>query len=126
MKLRTSSRPRRGAWSEYWSKISGAASSSMISGFQGLPQNPSNQRPTIALLSCSRDIFDPLSAVNEGVLATDVASLPRGSELLISASCVLIPGLPQMDPRLRGARIGLVRQLFSEPNASRNPSAPGT
>src|SRR5712671_99773 len=95
----------------------------MISGFQGLPQNPSNQRPTIALLSCSRDIFDPLSAVNEGVLATDVASLPRGSELLISASCVLIPGLPQMDPRLRGARIGLVRQLFSEPNASRNPGS---
>src|ERR1700720_3916096 len=67
MKSLTSSRPRRGAWSEYWSKISGAASSSMISGFQGLPQNPSNQRPTMALLSCSRDILEPLGAVNEGV-----------------------------------------------------------
>src|SRR5260370_38861943 len=41
----------------------------MISGFQGLPQNPSNQRPTIALLSCSRDIFSTLIAVNEGALA---------------------------------------------------------
>src|SRR5580700_5225583 len=37
----------------------GAASSSMICGFHGLPQNPSNQRPTTALLSCSRDITDP-------------------------------------------------------------------
>src|SRR5579864_8398462 len=59
MKFLTSSRPRRGACSEYCRRISGAASSSMILGFQGLPQNPSNQRPTIALLSCSRDIFDP-------------------------------------------------------------------
>src|SRR5260370_37718841 len=41
----------------------------MISGFQGLPQTPSNQRPTIALLSCSRDIFSTLIAVNEGALA---------------------------------------------------------
>src|SRR5205814_922524 len=69
MKSLTSSRPRRGACSEYWSKISGAASSSMILGFQGLPQNPANQRPTIALLSCWRDIFDPLGAVDKGVLA---------------------------------------------------------
>jgi hypothetical protein len=36
-------------------------------GFQGLPRKPSNQRPTIALLSCSRDIFDPLSAVKKNV-----------------------------------------------------------
>src|SRR4029077_17474388 len=49
--------------------MSGAASSSMILGFQGLPQNPSNQRPTIALLSCSRDIFDPLGAVNKDATA---------------------------------------------------------
>src|SRR3977135_2164574 len=69
MKSLTPSRPRRGACSEYCSKISGAASSSMIPGFQGLPQNPSNQRPTIALLSCSRDIFDPLGAVGKGVVA---------------------------------------------------------
>jgi hypothetical protein len=36
---------------------------------QGLPQTLSNQRPTIALLSCSRDIFSPLNAVHKGVLA---------------------------------------------------------
>src|SRR5207237_10503684 len=71
MKCLTSSRPGRGACSEYWSRISGAASSSMILGFQGLPQKPSNQRPTIALLSCSRDICDPPGAVDEGAPAFD-------------------------------------------------------
>src|SRR6267142_1420914 len=76
---KASSRPRRGAWSEYWSKISGAASSSMILGFQGLPQNPSNQRPTTALLSCSPDIFDPLDAGDKGVPA-----FRRG----VSTSCI--------------------------------------
>src|ERR1700680_1681407 len=90
MKLRTSSRPRRGACSEYWSSMSGAASSSMILGFQGSPQNPSNQRPTIALLSCSSDIFDPLGALDKGGPPFDEASLLRGSESLIPASCVLI------------------------------------
>jgi len=66
MKFRTSSRPRRGACSEYWSSILGAASSSMTFGFQGLPQKPSNQRPTTPLLSCSRDIFDSPDAVQKG------------------------------------------------------------
>src|SRR3954452_11213863 len=50
MNALTSSRPRRGACSEYCKRISGAASSSTILGFQGLPQNSSNQRPTISLL----------------------------------------------------------------------------
>ena len=39
------------------------------SGVPGITQNPSNQRPTMALFSCSRDIFDPLGAGDEGVLA---------------------------------------------------------
>src|ERR1051325_4316047 len=50
MNALTSSRPRRGACSEYCRSISGAANSSTISGFQGLPQNSLNQRPTISLL----------------------------------------------------------------------------
>src|SRR5258708_33448340 len=66
----------------------------MIPGFQGLPQNPSNQRLTVALYSCSRDIFDPLGLWMKACWPSDEASLPRGSESLISASCALIPGLP--------------------------------
>src|SRR5688572_27344066 len=50
MNARTSSRPRRGACSEYCRSMSGAASSSTIFGFQGLPQNSLSQRPTISLL----------------------------------------------------------------------------
>src|SRR6516164_1790523 len=69
MKLRTSSRPRRGACSEYCSRISGAASSSMIAGFHGFPQNPSNQRPMMSLLSCSRDMIDPLHISKAVVVA---------------------------------------------------------
>src|SRR5258707_13332457 len=53
-------RPRRGACREYWRSISDAASSSMILGFQGLPQNPLNQRPTMALLLVSRDMSSTL------------------------------------------------------------------
>src|SRR5580658_4817737 len=64
--------------------MSGAASSSTILGFHGLPQNPPNQRPTMALLSCSRD----MSASPEAVRSP---SLPRGSQAPISASCLLIP-----------------------------------
>src|SRR5437764_2439925 len=67
MKFRTSCRPRRGACSEYWSSMSGAASSSMICGFHGLPQNPSNQRPTRALFSCSRNICVSPDAVKRAV-----------------------------------------------------------
>src|SRR5260370_33660503 len=63
----------------------------MISGFQGLPQNPSNHRPTMALLSCSRDITDPLMLWLNAFPPSDEASLSRGSESLISASCALIP-----------------------------------
>src|SRR5215467_9544075 len=44
----------------------------MIPGFQGLPQNPSNQRPTMALLSCSRDMTDPLSAIKGQVHSEQV------------------------------------------------------
>src|ERR1700730_16348525 len=66
----------------------------MIPGFQGLPQNPSNQRPTMALFSCSRDIFDPLGLGLKACWPSDEASLPRGSESLISASCSLIPDRP--------------------------------
>jgi SnoaL-like polyketide cyclase len=40
-------------------EVSSAESSSMILGFQGLAQNPSNQRPTMALLSVSRDCLRP-------------------------------------------------------------------
>src|SRR6266705_2013831 len=36
----------------------GAASSSITLGFQGLPQNSVNQRPTMALFSCSLDMAD--------------------------------------------------------------------
>src|SRR6266536_1968260 len=56
MKFVTSSRPRRGACSEYCKRMLGAPSSSTILRFQGLPQNSLNQRPTIALLSCSFDM----------------------------------------------------------------------
>src|SRR5262244_3341902 len=47
----TSSRPRRGACMEYSKRMSGAASSSMMAGFHGFPQNWVNQRATIALFS---------------------------------------------------------------------------
>src|SRR5262245_22873614 len=50
MKSRMSSRPRRGACNEYCNSMSGAASWSMTLGFQVLPQNSVNHRPTIALL----------------------------------------------------------------------------
>src|SRR6202035_580647 len=48
-----SSRPRRGACREYCRSIFGAASSSTILRLQVVPQKSVNQRPTIALLSCS-------------------------------------------------------------------------
>jgi hypothetical protein len=48
-----SSRPRRGSWSEYFSSISGAASSSTMSRLQVLPQKSVNHRPTMALFSSS-------------------------------------------------------------------------
>src|SRR5215471_10416425 len=44
-----SSRPRRGSCSEYFSSISGAATSSTTPRLTFLPQNWVNQRPTTAL-----------------------------------------------------------------------------
>src|SRR5262245_11638185 len=56
MNVFTCARPRRGACREYCKRISGAPSSSTTAGFHGLPQNSANQRPTIALFSCSFDM----------------------------------------------------------------------
>lgn len=57
MKALTSSRPRRGACNEYRSSMSGAARLSTTLRFHGLPQNSLNQRPTMALFSCSLDLM---------------------------------------------------------------------
>src|ERR1700680_1688281 len=54
----TSARPRRGACSEYCKRMSAVQSSSTIAGFQVLPQNSVNHRPTMALLSCSFDMMN--------------------------------------------------------------------
>src|SRR5471032_86427 len=62
MNFLTSARPRRGACSEYCKRMSGAASSSTIPGFQVLPQNSMNQRPTTALFSCSLDMMNSFIA----------------------------------------------------------------
>src|SRR5215469_10943682 len=43
--------------------MSGAASSSTIFGFQGLPQKPSSQRTAMALFSHSFDIMDSLDLI---------------------------------------------------------------
>src|SRR4029453_2723755 len=48
-----SSRPRRGSCSEYFSSISGAATSSTTPRLTFLPQNSVNQRPTTALFCSS-------------------------------------------------------------------------
>src|SRR4029077_10256804 len=48
-----SSRPRRGSCSEYFSSISGAATSSTTPRLTFLPQNWVNQRPTTALFCSS-------------------------------------------------------------------------
>src|ERR1700722_13087318 len=56
MKVLMSSRPRRGSCSEYCRRMSGAASSSTIPRLQVGPQNSVNQRPTMALFSCSFDM----------------------------------------------------------------------
>jgi hypothetical protein len=61
MNFFTSSRPRRGACSEYCKRMSGALSSSTTLGFQGLPQNSLNHRATTALFSCSFDIGNSFS-----------------------------------------------------------------
>src|SRR5215208_6385307 len=85
MKFFTSSRPRRGACREYCSRISGAASSSTTLGFQGLPQNSVNQRPTMALLSCSFDMGVPLVVVSD-------ATLGSCRLVLLSACCFELRG----------------------------------
>jgi hypothetical protein len=61
MNVFTSSRPRRGACSEYCNRMSGALSSSTTPGFQGLPQNSLNHRATTALFSCSLDMGNSFS-----------------------------------------------------------------
>src|ERR1700752_547477 len=58
----TSARPRRGSCSEYCKRMSGAASSSTMLGFHVSPQNSVNQRPTMALLSCSLDMLHPFAS----------------------------------------------------------------
>src|SRR5580692_3448024 len=112
MKSLTSSRPRRGACREYCSSMSSAASSSMMLGFQGLPQNPPNQRPTMALLSCSRDITGPPMLWLKACPPSDEASLSRGPGSLISASCGLIPrsANPNADVSFAGEQHGDVER----------------
>src|SRR5215470_13342968 len=58
MKALMSSRPRRGACSEYCNSMSGAASASTMVRSQVFPQNVVNQRPTMALFAASVDIRD--------------------------------------------------------------------
>jgi len=58
----------------------------MIPGFQGLPQNPSNQRPTMALLSCSRDMTDLLSAI-KGQVHSEQVHLGSSRQLLCHSCC---------------------------------------
>src|SRR5258705_5065550 len=53
-----SARPRRGACNEYCKRMSAVQSSSTIAGFQVLPQNSVNHRPTMALWSCSFDMMN--------------------------------------------------------------------
>src|ERR1700722_7695470 len=56
-----SSRPRRGACSEYFKSMSGAAISSTTARLTLLPQNSVTQRPSTALLSsCFLMEMDPL------------------------------------------------------------------
>src|SRR4029450_2645478 len=57
----TSWRPRRGACSEYCKRMSGVLSSSTTLGFQGLPQNSLNHRPTTVLFSCCFDMGNSFS-----------------------------------------------------------------
>src|SRR6267142_3533173 len=61
MNFFTSSRPRRGACSEYCKRMSGVLSSSTTPWFQGLPQNSLNHRATTALFSCSFDMLSSFS-----------------------------------------------------------------
>src|ERR1700722_13243946 len=56
MKALMSSWPRRGSCNEYCRNISGAASSSTMARSDFGPQKLVNQRPTMALFSCSLDI----------------------------------------------------------------------
>src|SRR3954464_7738191 len=74
----TSLRPRRGACSEYCSRMLGAASSSIIAGSQGLPQNAANHRPTISLLLVSFDMV--LSPILDVLLPGHGSCLTAGLE----------------------------------------------
>jgi len=91
MKWRTSSRPRRGACSEYWSSMSGAASSSMISGIPWIspePLEPTADNNLVVLFA--RHGIDH-SAVAEGISAFQQGGLyPPRSAAVISGSCALI------------------------------------
>jgi hypothetical protein len=68
--------------------MSGAASSSTISGFQGLPQNSLNQRPTTALFFSSFDIRDSFSIVCPTVRKRNVRrGLQRQTQIRVQTSC---------------------------------------
>jgi AAA domain len=75
-------------------QIGSASWKATLPWVQGLPQNPSNQRPTRALLSCSRDFFVSPDAVRR-------ALAPR-SKRLISSGCSPSPRCAAM--AWRGAR----------------------
>src|ERR1700704_5487451 len=74
MNVFTSSRPRRGACSEYCKRMSGALSSSTTPGFQGLPQNSLNHRATTALFSCSFDMGNSFSLSRFAPAALEIKS----------------------------------------------------
>src|ERR1700704_4478971 len=78
MNFFTSSRPRRGACSEYCKRMSGALSSSTMLGFQGLPQNSLNHRATTALFFCSFDMGNSFSLSLFAPSALEINCLPPG------------------------------------------------
>src|SRR5271168_552886 len=65
----------------------------MILGFQGLAQNPLNQRPTVALFSISRDMSSTLLCC-ECLSAS--ASLPRGRSSIYPYLAFLIPEIDRL------------------------------
>src|SRR5262249_61301815 len=91
MKALMSSRPRRGACSEYCNSMSGAARSSTMVRSQVFPQNVVNQRPTMALLSAAVDIRDSSEC---WVVAPGDAHAPLCSQRYLSASLHTLRFLP--------------------------------
>src|SRR5689334_13143195 len=76
--VRTASRPRSGACSEYSNRTSGAASSSMTAGLKYLPQNSVNHRPTTALFS-SIDMIVSFLVVSVLAEARTLLDLEQGA-----------------------------------------------